>query len=296
METEPLVIEAAAKINLSLRVKGADASGMHPLWSLVQSFDRCDHLTAALAAEDELEVGEADVSSERDNLIWVAIDALRTQTGDRRPIAFSLSKRIPVAAGLGGGSADAAGALLAASVLLGLPGAAIVAPASQVGADVPFCLQGGFAWMEGYGERLTAIAGIPVDYALAVVVPPFTLDTGAVYRRWDRMTSPAGEAVDGKHLPPSLRGFGPFANDLYPAALDLRPELGDWQAELAGRWERPVMLSGSGPSLFAYFEDRDQATEAAELAPGEARARFAASPVPYGVRLEGDSQARAPSH
>jgi 4-diphosphocytidyl-2-C-methyl-D-erythritol kinase len=201
-----------------------------------------------------------------------------------------------VAAGLGGGSADAAGALLAASVLLGLPRAAIVAPASQVGADVPFCLQGGFAWMEGHGERLTAIERIPIDYALAVVVPPFTLDTGAVYRRWDRMAEPAGEAVAGKHLPPSLRGFGPFANDLYPAALDLRPELADWQAELTDRWERPVMLSGSGPSLFGYFEDRDQATEAAELAPGEARARFAASPVPYGVRLEGDSQARARSH
>ncbi|MDR9450801.1 MAG: 4-(cytidine 5'-diphospho)-2-C-methyl-D-erythritol kinase [Acidimicrobiia bacterium] len=296
METEPVVIEAAAKINLSLRIKGADAAGMHPLWSLVQSVDRCDRLTAALAAEDELEVGDADVSSERDNLIWVAIDAVRAQTGDRRPISFSLSKRIPVAAGLGGGSADAAGALLAASLLLDLPRSAIAASAPQIGADVPFCLQGGFAWMEGHGERLTAIERIPVDYALAVVVPPFTLDTGAVYRRWDRMAEPAGAAVDGKQLPPSLRGFGPFANDLYPAALDLRPELADWQAELADRWERPVMLSGSGPSLFAYFEDRDQATEAAELAPGEARARFAASPVPFGVRREGDSQARAPSH
>ena len=173
-----------------------------------------------------------------------------------------------------------------------MPWSSTVALAPRVGADVPFCLRGGFAWMEGHGERLTAIDDPPVDFAIAVVVPPFFLDTAAVYGRWDRMGEPNGQPVEGKHLPPPLRPFAPFSNDLFPAALDLRPELGDWQAELVDRWERPVMLSGSGPSLFGYFRDHGEATEAADLAPVEARGRFAASPVSFGVRLiERDSSA-----
>jgi 4-diphosphocytidyl-2-C-methyl-D-erythritol kinase len=268
---------------------------MHPLLSLVQSFDRCDRLHATLAPEDELDVGGSDVSPDRDNLIWKAIDALRSETGNRRLFKFSLSKEIPIAAGLAGGSADAAAALLAAASLLGLARTTIMEVATRVGADVPFCIQGGFSWMEGHGERLTPLRKIPTDYALAVVVPPFALDTAAVYRRWDETGEPSGIAVDGKYLPPSLREFGPFVNDLYPAALALRPELGDWTEDLVDRWERPVMLSGSGPSLFAYFADRDEAAEAANAGPAEARARFAASPVPYGARLL-DSVAEGRSH
>lgn len=295
MEAEPLVVEAAAKVNLSLRIKAPDGSGMHPLLSLVQSFDRCDRLEAAPADEDELDLGDVDLPAGRDNLIWRAVDRLRAETGNRRPLWFSLAKRIPVAAGLAGGSADAAAALVAAASLLGLPRATIMKVAIGVGADVPFCIQGGFSWMEGYGEDLTPLKEVPADYAIAVVVPPFQLDTPAVYRRWDEMGEPAGRPVDGKYLPPSLRSFGPLVNDLYPAALDLRPELGEWQAELAGRWERPVMLSGSGPSLFAYFGNRDEAEEAAGLSPIEARARFATAPVAYGVR-EVDSGAGNRSH
>jgi 4-diphosphocytidyl-2-C-methyl-D-erythritol kinase len=296
MAGEPLQVDAACKVNLSLRVKSRDTVGMHPLISLVQSFDRCDRLSAALASEDELDIGDVDLPHGRDNLIWRAIDGLRTETGDQRPFSFSLTKRIPIAAGLAGGSADAAAALLAASTLLGVSRTTIMEVAVRVGADVPFCIQGGFAWMEGHGERLAVIRQIPADYALAIVVPPFTLDTPAVYRRWDELGEPPGKAVDSRHLPPSLRAFGPFVNDLFPAALDLRPELGDWQAELVDRWERPVMLSGSGPSLFAYFGDRIEATEAAGMGLAEARARFAAAPVPYGARLEGDSLEEGRSH
>ncbi|MGZ8784718.1 MAG: 4-(cytidine 5'-diphospho)-2-C-methyl-D-erythritol kinase [Acidimicrobiia bacterium] len=295
MEYEALQIEAAAKINLSLRVKALDSSGLHPLLSLVQSFDRCDRLTASLAGEDELDIGDVDLPTGRENLIWRAIDRLRAETGDQRSFSFSLTKQIPIAAGLAGGSADAAAALEAAAALLGISRATILDVAAGVGADVPFCVQGGFSWMEGHGERLTPIRQALDDYALAVVVPPFALNTSAVYRRWDEMGEPAGGAVDARHLPPSLRTFGPFVNDLYLAALDLRPELGDWQAELVSRWERPVMLSGSGPSLFAYFEDRTEATEATGLGPTEARARFATSPVAFGVRPL-DSLAEDRSH
>ena len=288
MPVESCRVEAAAKVNLSLQVKSLDGSGMHPLLSLAQSFDCCDRLSAALADENELDVGDADLPSGSDNLIWQAVEVLKNETDLDRPVSFVLSKRIPVAAGLAGGSADAAAALVAVSELLGVPPSTIQAAAARVGADVPFCLQGGLAWMEGHGQRLTAIEQIPADYAVAVVVPPFVLNTGSVYRHWDRLDEPRGETVDGRHLPPSLRQFEPFVNDLYPAALDLRPDLGDWRAELTDRWARPVMLSGSGPALFAYFENRAEATEATGVASDDARARFAASPVSFGVRLLAD--------
>lgn len=284
METESLEVEAAAKINLSLRVKAMDGSGLHPLLSLVQSFDRVDRLRASLASDDELDVGDSGLSPERDNLIWRAVDALRNETGNRQPFAFALVKEIPIAAGLAGGSADAAAALVSAASLLGLGRSTISDVAIRVGADVPFCVRGGFSWMEGHGERLTPFREIPTDYAVAVVVPPFTLETPAVYRRWDEAGEPTGRPVDAKHLPPSLRSHGSLVNDLFPAAVALQPELGDWQADLADRWERPVLLSGSGPALFAFFGDRGEAEEAARLGPAAARASFAASPVGYGVR------------
>ncbi len=291
MGSEWIEVEAAAKVNLSLRVRPPDQSGMHPLRSLAQSVDCCDRLTAARADEDALDVGNVDLSAGRDNLIWRAVDALRAETGDSRFISFGLTKRIPLAAGLAGGSADAAAALVAAARLLDVPRSTLTVVAARVGADVPFCLEGGFAWMEGHGERLASITGVPAEYALAVVVPPFPLETAAVYGRWDRLGGPEGEAVDGRALPPSLRPFGPLANDLYPAAVDLRPELGDWRGELVDRWERPVLMSGSGPSLFGFFTDGAEATEAVGVAPGEARARFSTSPVSFGARIveDGDS-------
>jgi 4-diphosphocytidyl-2-C-methyl-D-erythritol kinase len=293
---DPLQVEAPAKVNLSLRVGQPDSSGMHPLRSLVVSIDRTDELSAALADEDRLDVGEAQLTHDRDNLIWRAVDALRSETENRRPLEFSLTKRIPIAAGLAGGSADAAAALLAASTLLGVSLTTAREVAARVGADVPYCLQGGLAWMGGYGELISPIDNGGADFALAVAVPPFWLAAAAVYQRWDAMRGPQGIPVDPRHVPPRLRPFEPFVNDLQPPAVDLRPDLGDWMADLSNLWDRPVMLSGSGPSLFAYFEDRNEATEAVRLVPEQARGRFTAVPVPYGARLIDVSRADAASH
>jgi 4-diphosphocytidyl-2-C-methyl-D-erythritol kinase len=97
---------------------------------------------------------------------------------------------------------------------------------------------------------------------VAVVVPPFELSTGDVYRRWDQLEGPVGREVEGRRLPPGLRSYGPLRNDLTPAAIALRPELDDWKEDLASTWERPVMMSGSGPALFGFFTDLDEARSA----------------------------------
>ena len=141
--------------------------------------------------------------------------------------------------------------------------------------------------MEGYGEVLTSMdkAG---GYALGLVVPPFDLSTPRVYAEWDRLDQPTGQAVEGTDLPPSLRSNGPLVNDLYPASVSIQPELDDWRAELSGRWNRPVLMSGSGPSLFAFFTSPDEAEEAIDIIPTGTRFARAVSPVWHGTRVVAD--------
>ena len=175
-----------------------------------------------------------------------------------------MEKSIAVSAGLGGGSSNAATALAAWADLTG--GEASLEAAAGIGADVAFFLKGGLQWMEGYGERLTNSKERP-ELAVAVVVPPFELATRDVYQRWDRLGEPKGPSLDGRQLPPSLRGLGPFRNDLTPAAVDLRPELGDFIEDLSQRWGQPVMMTGSGPALFTWLSDVGEAESAVDAAP-----------------------------
>jgi len=275
--------EAFAKVNLGLRVRAPDASGRHPLLSLVQSIDWADLVTLHEAEADTFSVTGLAVPADDTNLARRALEAVRRVAPHPTPAALALDKRIPVAAGLGGGSADAAAVLALASRLFRLPDAGRDALAPGLGADVPFCLQGGTALMEGYGERLTPRPPLE-GFRLAVVVPPFEIATAAAYRRWDDLGGPEGPAAAGRDLPPSLRAEGSMANDLVPAALSLVPELGDWMADLRRLWDRAVLMSGSGPALFAFFPAAAEAEEAAAAVPG-ARAARACRPVPRGWQV-----------
>ena len=277
-----MIIDGFAKINLSLRVRPRDDSGYHPLRSLVQSVGWADRLTL-VAADDDAFTIDGDLPAEEDNLAWRAVEAVRIDAAVRRRWSLHLNKRIAVAAGLGGGSADAAAGLVAATRLLRSPAGTAERLAPDIGSDVPFCLVGGTAWMEGRGEVITAVP-MESDYAVAIAVPPFELATAAVYTRWDEMDGPSGPVLAGRILPPSLRGVDEVGNDLLPAALDVRPELGDWMDDLADRWDRPLLLTGSGPACFAFFNDEDEANAAVEVVEG-ARSVWAGVPVAAGVRV-----------
>ncbi|HUO47058.1 MAG TPA: hypothetical protein VM470_09540 [Acidimicrobiia bacterium] len=269
---------APAKINLSLQVAEADGSGLHPLRSLVQTVEWCDLLTFEEGDEDRLTIIGADLPEDGDNLIWKAVTALRATAGIKQPFFdINLEKAVSVAAGLGGGSSDAAATLFAAARLARVSPAVAEAVAPSVGADVPFLMVGGTAWMEGFGETVSPVPLDP-DYAVLVVVPPFELETAAVYQTWDRLDRPQGTPVEGRRLPPSLRPFGPLANDLVPAAIALRPELDDWIADMTDLFDGPVTMTGSGPALFGYFADLDEAQSAWAAAPSEARAAVATVP------------------
>ena len=275
--------EAFAKVNLSLRVRARDASGRHPLRSLVQSIDWADRVVLEGAEDDSFVVTGLPAPADGSNLAWRALEAARAGGPRRGPVALTLEKRVPLAAGLGGGSADAAVTLVLASARFGLSREQAAALALDLGADVPFCLAGGTAWMEGYGERLTPLA--PLDgFWLAVVVPPFEVSTGAAYARWDALEGPEGPALEGRDLPPQLRPYEPLMNDLVPAARSLAPGLGDWEADLRRSWGRTVLMSGSGPALFAFFPTASEAEDAVADV-GDARGARPCRLVPQGWQV-----------
>lgn len=273
--------DAFAKVNLGLVISSLASDGYHPLLSLAQSVSWADRLELGPAEDDEFTVDGMDPSE--DNLAWRALQAVRSEAGSHRPVALRLRKKIEVAAGLGGGSADAAATLGLAGRSFGVPHDRLPDLALQLGADVPYCLVGGLALLEGRGERISARPAVN-GYALGIVVPDFQLSTPAVYRQWDEMGEPHGRPIPSSALPPGLREYDPLRNDLEPAAEALAPQVGEWRAELAARWGRPVAMTGSGPALFGFFVDEDEAGSAVLDRPAGARAGRAVVPVPRGWR------------
>lgn len=275
--------EAFAKLNLSLRVKPRDRSGLHPLRSLMQSIEWADLLTLEEAGEDAFAVRGLPVPDDESNLAWRALEAVRAAVPGPGPAALGLEKRIPVSAGLGGGSADAAAVLGLAAARYHLPEGRRDALAPGLGADVPFCLVGGTCLVEEHGERLTTLPPL-AGFVLAVVVPPGEVPTTAAFRRWDDLGGPEGPPVRLSDLPVALREGPPPVNDLLPAALSLLPELGDWLADLRRAWRQAVLMSGSGPALFGFFPSEAEAADAAAAVPG-ARAARACRLAPQGWRV-----------
>lgn len=229
--------------------------------SIVQTIGWVDGLSVSTGeGSDSLEVRGADLDAD-DNLVLKAVAAVRREI-DVPPLTVVLDKRLPIAAGLGGGSSDAAAALLAArdaarsSIRLD-----DIAP--TIGADVKLFLTGGSAHMAGFGEEIERMQPLQ-GFAVAVVVPAFGLDTADVYGRWDEMEGPAGDPVLDELLPPALRDGMPMRNDLLPAALALEPRLGDFMADVRAVWGNPVCMTGSGSGCFGYFAAVDEAREAAD--------------------------------
>lgn len=284
---------AFAKINIGLRVGGRRADGYHPVHGIFQSIGWGDRLAIEIAEEDRADSAHGELISGEGNLAWRALLAAREASGAMERISLVLDKRIPIAAGLGGGSADAAAALGVAARLLGVDAPTTLRLATELGSDVPFCLRGGTAMVSGRGEVIDAQDPL-TDFALALVVPPIELSTPAVFAEWDRLGGPAGPATSDRALPPSLRSHGPVANDLQPAATSLAPMVAEWQDQLRHMWGRPVLLSGSGPSLYAFFVDIDEAASALAAVPPGARDVAAVPPVAHGWVWTDGGGIRAP--
>jgi 4-diphosphocytidyl-2-C-methyl-D-erythritol kinase len=231
---------AYAKINLALHVRAREADGYHRIETLFAFCEHGDLLTGAASDQLSLDLTgpfAGALDGEEDNLVLQAARALG------RSAAFTLDKRLPVAAGLGGGSADAAAALR----LLG-GGTEI---AARLGADVPACLASRTARGEGRGDRI-----VPVDIAglsgtpVLLVNPGLKLSTAAVFGAWDGIDrGPLGDWETGR-------------NDLEAPAIGLVPEIADVLAALSDACI--ARMSGSGATCFGFYEDGAQMAAAAE--------------------------------
>ena len=284
---------AFAKVNIGLRVGGRRADGFHPIHGIFQSIGWFDQLAIGTSDEDRVESAHGELISGERNLAWRGLLAAREASGAMDRLSLVLDKQIPIAAGLGGGSADAAAALGVGARIFGVDTATTLRLAAELGSDVPFCLRGGTAIVSGRGEVIDALDPLS-DFVLAMVVPPIELSTPTVFAEWDRMGGPTGPSTPERELPPSLRSHGPVANDLQPAATALAPEVAEWQDQLRHMWGRPVLLSGSGPSLFAFFVDVDEAASALSGVPRGARDVRAVTPVRHGWVWNNGDAVRAP--
>lgn len=268
----PLTAIAPAKINLFLHVGPVDDEGYHPLTSLVAFADVGDGISAASADRLSLTVGGpfgSGLTDDADNLILRALRALGDATGTGEPsVHVRLDKRLPIAAGLGGGSSDAGAALKLARDLLGLgiDDAALGDIARVVGADGPMCLHARPAWAEGRGEVLTFEPKLPPLPAL-LVNPGVPSPTGAVYRGYDaapralepRPAAPAEWSASGV-----IDWLAEQRNDLHAPAIALQPAIGAaMQAVAALPDARLTRMSGSGATVFALFDTREAAEAAA---------------------------------
>jgi len=272
---------AFSKLTLSLRVLGVRSDGFHELDALTVSLSEPhDELTIELRnhnaehdgdAEVELELsGPAmhGVTTDAGNLAVRAARALLATVGDERGasrVRLALRKEIPVGAGLGGGSADAAAVLVALDRLLqlGASGETLAAIGAGLGSDVPFCVRGGAAHMRGRGERVEA-ATVPRLHVL-VAVPPFAIATPAVYRAWDELGGPVSTRVV-----PGPAGVGGLTNDLEPAAERVEPRLAGFRARLEHTVGAAAILAGSGSACAVLYEDESAAVGAHERLVAEA--------------------------
>lgn len=273
----PLVRLARCKVNLTLRVVGRRPpgslfAGYHELDSLVVFADFGDRLEVASAADLSLAVDGPFAATlagmpPQSNLVLRAAEALRTAYGISGGAAIKLHKELPVASGLGGGSADAAAALLALVELWNLPRdrEALIALGLALGADLPVCLAGGPALVGGIGERLRAAPTIPMGLWLVLANPGVPLETAAVFaRRSGDFSLPHAWPPAFANLQGLASAIKEAGNDLEAPARTLEPLVGELLEAL--RQQRGVAaagMSGSGASCFALFGGEAEARSAA---------------------------------
>ncbi len=256
-----IVEPAPAKINLALHVRARRADGYHEIETLFAILQDGDVLRlapgpASFAIEGPFARG---LAGEGDNLVTRAAQAFALAFAVPDQGAFILDKRLPVASGIGGGSADAAAALRALARLHGIPlqDPRLVACAESLGSDVPACLLGRTAMGRGRGEQLQpldGLSGVPV----LLVNPGVAVSTAAVFRAWDG--ADLGPIAEGATLDRALAG----RNDLEVAARRIAPVIGDVLDQLAGTGKPSlVRMSGSGATCFALYDDEADRTAAA---------------------------------
>jgi 4-diphosphocytidyl-2-C-methyl-D-erythritol kinase len=260
-----MLLRAPAKLNLCLHLGRAREDGLHELCSLFEPLALADLIEVSPAGRDEV----ICPGVEGENLAAKALAGLRERGWEHEPLRVEIGKRVPVAAGLGGGSGDAAAVLrLAAGEVADLPELA-----AELGADVPSQLRPALALVRGAGEHVSPLPE-PAEHAVVLLPGGGGLSTAAVFAEADRLGLGRSDA-ELEELAARLRqvagaGASPLdypdllVNDLAPAALSLRPDIGEALEALRAAGAPEAILSGSGPTAVGLFPDLAAARAAAE--------------------------------
>jgi 4-diphosphocytidyl-2-C-methyl-D-erythritol kinase len=276
---EVITIPAFAKINWVLRVLGRRADGYHQIETVLQTVSLHDTLSFSNSPDSDITFScdDPELPADRSNLVSRAAHALKARYSIKSGAGLRLEKRIPVGSGLGGGSSDAAVALIGLSHLwdLKLQRNELVETAAQLGADVPFFLFGGTALGIGTGTEISPLPDAP-DQFLLVLMPNAKVSTKTAY---DSLNAPALTTVTGDTILSSSRETADFdlsypsglQNDFESVVFRSSPEVESARDALLEAGAGHVLLAGSGASVFAVFENREaqqRAIQALKMEPG----------------------------
>ena len=286
---------ANAKINLTLDVTGRRPDGYHEVSTIMQSLDLHDILDIEKTEGNSviLTCDEPSLPCDDSNLIIKAAKALMFKAGHSEGLRIHLSKQIPMAAGLAGGSADAAATLVGVNNLLGLGLAddGLAQIGASLGADIPFCIQGGTCLAEGIGEILTPISAMP-DCDIVLVKPDFDVSTKYVYEHLDaldyaKLDHPNTKKMAGLISEGNVNKIAAnIGNILECVTVTGYPEISDIKKRLSVSGADGVLMSGSGPTVYGIFTDAAAAHKTCDELISEFDNVYLCKPAGTGVTIE----------
>ncbi|MBN2289868.1 MAG: 4-(cytidine 5'-diphospho)-2-C-methyl-D-erythritol kinase [Candidatus Glassbacteria bacterium] len=286
--SSPLEIEVYAKINLSLRILGKIEGGYHSVETIFQNISLADRMKFTVAdGETEVRCSHPAVPEGKENLAYqAAVSCLEILKVKDKGLLIEIEKGIPVGGGLGGGSADAAGTILACEKLFGpVPGGDTTrfALAAALGADVPFLLYGGRALAWGIGERMLQLP-VKGSTPVLLIIPDIAVSTSWAYRALDDTRSEGihteimdvnSGPLNWEELLGQLGPTGGLVNDFEPVVFAYHPKLRDLKLRLREAGADVALMSGSGSAIFGLFKDRKKRDRALEVLEADRNFRLA---------------------
>ncbi len=264
-----LKIKARAKVNLTLDVVGKRPNGYHDVRMVMQQIDLYDEVDVEMTEDGTMGLTCSDefVPTDHRNIAFKAAQLMREKYGLEKGFRIHIEKNIPVAAGLAGGSTDAAAVIRAVNELCGLnlTMSEMQAIGLQIGADVPFCLLENCALAEGLGEVLTPIRGF--EHAWMILIKPnFGVSTKEVYKalKWDEVTShpDTGTMIEALSVQNRHEILSNLRNVLEDVTIGMFPQVAEVKTFLTGYGAEGVMMSGSGPTVFGFYKSYERAKSA----------------------------------
>ena len=266
---DKILLNSHAKINLSLDVLGKRDDGYHEVLMIMLSCGLCDSITLSrIDSGIELSTNLSFLPCNEKNLAYKAAQSFFEHTGINSGVKIELSKRIPVGAGLAGGSGNAAAVLCGLNMLYEtkLTEDELCAIGSTLGADVPYCIHAKTMLASGIGEKLTLLDDFPKT-PIVIIKPPFGVSTPTVYKQIDE--TPIQKHPDTQLLMNAIKNGDVktvaqnMVNVMEEVTVKMHPIIGDIKSELLKSGALGVLMSGSGPSVFAFFDNYDAAKKAA---------------------------------